>query len=64
MGYSPWGHKESDTAEVTECTHARRTRALFPPELSAGPTFSFQRPLLPLPRGLPSSKPSVESLSP
>ena len=21
MGYSPWGCKESDTTEATECTH-------------------------------------------
>ena len=24
MGYSPWGHKESDTNEVTQHTHKRR----------------------------------------
>ena len=23
MGYSPWGHKESDMTEVTSCTHAQ-----------------------------------------
>ena len=35
VGYSPWGHKESDMPEVTTCTHLKCTRfsafsTLFP----------------------------------
>ena len=64
VGYSPWGHQESDTTEqLSRHAEAQRAKVLLPPSLSAGPTFSFQRPLVSLPHGLPSSKPSIETLS-
>ena len=31
MGYSPWGHKESDTTEVTEHTRVHGFHALSRP---------------------------------
>ena len=62
VGYSPWGRKESDTTErLSRHAHPWRTEVLLPPQLSAG---SFQGPLVSLPRGLPSSNPSIETLTP
>ena len=36
MGYSPWGHKELDTTEVTERVHVHTAPLL---RLASGPLF-------------------------
>ena len=41
MGYSPWGHKDSDTTERLNLYHLRHTRAQKDPILSSFEFASF-----------------------